>query len=258
MPHQRPFSPASFQSAPSRSGTGPDADPEVAHSPPNSTGSILVWAQPGPEAEAQSLWTAALARGLGRAVTLIDVVEASGSLGAEAELRERARHRMNVLQRHSESDFAEVPTDLQVHLSMRTPDGIVEAAVSERRDFVVLWAPVQENLIRKLLQKKADTVLVVRSPRHRADLPWTVGVAEDDMSALPVAHALVAGSNQEASLEIVPELIPNAPGDAPTSVVCVSRPTPGWWASRVLRRRRETPPSGRAVIEVYSAETPAP
>jgi hypothetical protein len=123
----------------------------------------------------------------------------------------------------------------------------------------VLWAPVQENLIRQLLQKKVDAVLVVRSFRHWADdLPWTVGVAEGDMSALSVARSLIAGSNQEASLKVVPKLDPSVFNEAPVSVVCVSRPMPGWWASRVFRCRRELPTSKRAIIEIYSAETPAP
>ncbi|MFB6098446.1 MAG: hypothetical protein ABEK84_04925 [Salinibacter sp.] len=214
----------------------------------------MVWARPGPGAEAQGQWTAALARGLGRDVTLIDVVEAPRAVDAddEAELHDRLQHRMNVLQRRSEADFAEIPTDLQVHLALKAENDLVESAIPDRRDLAVLWAPVREHLIRRLLRKGIGTVLVLRCSRHRSALPWTIGVAEGDTAALLLANALIEGSPEEASLDIRPILDPDTLDDVPTSVVCASRPTPGWWRSRVLRRRREPPTSKRAILEVYT------
>lgn len=219
----------------------------------NSQGSMLVWARPGPRAEAQAQWTGMIARGLKVKVTLLDVIKLPDSLPlseAEHKLEDQAEHRMGVLRQHVSEGFGDVSLERRVRVARSTAQNIVHLALSGTYDVVVLWTPVKERAIRELLLKTESTVLVVRCPRLRADLPWTVAVADGDEAALPVARALVRGSEEEASLYVASRIDLEQLHEIPGQAVCVSRPMPGWWSSRVFRRRRPAR-SERAIIEVY-------
>lgn len=220
-------------------------------------GSMLVWVRPGPFADAQAQWTAMMARGLETEVSLVDVMETPWTLSlsqAEEALHDRIEERMEMLRRQARDAFDDVPADCRVRLAHRAEDNVIASAGSERRDTVVLWGPVAERVIRALVLTTTSTVCVVRCPRLRPELPWTVGVADGDEPALSVARALVRGSREEASLHVEPTIDPDAAGEVPSQVVCVSRPTPGWWSSHVFRRQRQTPASKSAIIEVYVNE----
>lgn len=241
------------QSVQKRLGTSSEVRADTDRTAESPQGSMLVWARSGPAAGVQAQWTAALARGLERDATLVDVVETPWSLApsqAEAALQDRVLDRLETLRRLSQDEFRNVPADLQVRLVRNAERNVLNSAVSERRDPVVLWAPVRERLIRALLHKTTCTVLVIRCPQHESELPW-VGVAEDDKPALPVAQALIRGSHEEMSLRLVPQIDSERVDDVPCRVACVSLPMPGWWASHLLRRRRRSPASKGAVMEVY-------
>lgn len=214
-------------------------------------GSLLVWARPGPYADAQAVWTACIARGLKQDVTLLDLVRRR-AIGAhtEEEIQTEISGRLERLQERSDMAFEKIPTGLRVSVS-RDHGASLASASSERRSALVLWAPIRESLVRTLCQAAPRPVLVVRSARVRPDLPWTACVPEGDALGRSVAEALVRGSGEKSSVRVVtPEEI-GASDAHRCRVACLSRPIPGWWRSRVLRRKRTAPARRSAVIEVY-------
>jgi hypothetical protein len=213
---------------------------------------MLVWARSGPAAETQIRWTAALARGLGREVTLMDGLERSqdSSSPPDEESADLA-DRIERLQQWSRAHFSDIPTDLQARLTPNPAHEIVAAAQTGRREPIVLWAPVSERLIRRLLHTSECTVLVLRAPTDPPELPW-IGVAEGDLPALPIGRALIQGAHTNLSLRQMPRLDPERVDDVPCRIACVSRETPGWIRSHLLRRQRPVPATDGGVVEVYS------
>jgi len=259
MPHREPSVPpaSAFQSARQQSGTALDPETDADRAPSRSPGSMLVWARSGPAAAIQARWTAALARGMEKEATLMDVVETPWSLApsqAETALQDRVLDRLGTLRRRAQSELRDVPADLQVRLTRSAERNVVDSAKSERRDPIVLWAPVREWVIRAILRATDCTVLVIRAPVDPPELPW-VGVADGDRLALSVARALIRGSQTDLSLRQVPRLDPERVDDVPCRVACVSRPTPGWIGSHILRRRRTAPATDGGIVEVYSNGT---
>lgn len=254
MPHRQSSAPpaSAFQSAQPQSGTARNAAVDTDRAPSRSPGSMLVWARPGPAAETQIRWTAALARGLGREVTLMDGLERSqdSSSSPDEESADLA-DRIERLQQWSRVHFSDIPTDLQARLTPAPTREIIGAAQTGRREPIVLWAPVSARLIRRLLRTTACTVLVLRAPTDPPELPW-VGVAECDLPARPVARALMQGAQANLSLRQMPRLALEQGDDLPCRVACVSRPTPGWIGSHLLRRQRPAPATDGGVVEVYS------
>lgn len=231
---------------------------DKAHSRKASPRSILVWARSGPAAQTQARWTAALARGLERDVTLVDVIETPWSLSpsqAETALEDQLLDRLKSLRGLSQDEFHNVPVDLQVRLARTAEQNLFNSAKSERRDPIVLWAPVPEHLIRTLAQETTATILVIRSPKYQSELPW-VGVADDDHPARVVAQALIRGSREDMSLRLVPTLLPERVDEVPCRVGCTSLPVPGWWTSYLLRDERPAPHSKASIVEVYNKGTP--
>lgn len=265
-PVDRSYSPPSWFDGASQSdenasnvGTADGVQPASDRSSDASQGSMLVWARPGPRADAQARWTAALARGLNTEVSLVDVVESSvtpssGNARGEDELQDHLAKRRGGLRRHAHAEFADVTVDCRVCHAPSAETTIIEMAASEQHDAVVLWAPVPERMIRDLLQQTPSTVFVIRCPRLRPDLPWTVTVADADKAARRVAQVLIQGSDEEADLHVEPAIDADTLDDVPGQVVCVTRPMPGWAASSVLRRAR-TATSDKTVVERYNASS---
>lgn len=225
-----------------------------------SGGSMLVWARPGPRAEAQAQWTGMMARGLEVEVTLVDVIKLPDSLPlseAKTAMEDQVESRMGTLCQRAHEGFGDTALDCRVRVAPGAAQNIVDLAVSGTYDDVVLWAPVEEWAIREVLLNTESAVFVVRCPRLRPELPWTAAVADGDEAALPVAKALVRGSEEEASLHVASSIDLEELDEIPGQVVCVSRPMPGWWSSRVFRRERSTS-SERAIIEVYASSVVPP
>jgi hypothetical protein len=234
----------------------PDASPSaVVDTEHGSSESMLVWARSGPAMEVQARWTAALARGLKRDATLMDVVETPESLAPSQEevLQDRVANRLGELRQLHQEQFHDVRADVQVRLTRSAERNVVDSAKLERRDPIVLWAPVREWVIRTLLRTTDCTVLVLRAPESPSDLT-SVGVADGDRPALSIAQALIRGARTDLSLRQVHHLDPERVDEVPCQVACVSFPTPSWARSRLFRRQRPVPETKGGIVEVYCGE----
>jgi len=220
---------------------------------------MLVWGRLGPAAPVQAEWTAALARGLGRDALLVDVISTPLSMSlvhARRDLKEEIERRTSDLTRLSREKFHDVSADVQVWFSRSVHREFCEVAADDRRAPIVLWGPVPERLIRKLLHRVGRTVLVIRASDRATKLPW-VGAQEDDEAALDVAGVLARGADREMSVRPMPAIDPEDTDGLPCGIACVTCPTPGWWRSHLCRRRRGEIDSLVPVVEVYCTDTSA-
>lgn len=218
---------------------------------------MLVWARLGPAAPVQAEWTAALARGLGRDALLVDVINTPLSkslVHARQDLKEEINSRTSDLSQLLREKFHDVYADVQVRFSWSPEREFSEVAASDQRAPIILWAPVQERLIRKLLHRVGCTVLVLRSSDRATRLPW-VGAEGDDEAAIDVAGALARGADREMSVRPIPAINPEDTDGLPCGIACVSRPAPGWWRSHLFRRQRGEVNSLVPVVEVYGTDT---